>query len=183
MIVATSAFLRSSCTWTIVSICRIALSLCPRWWVLGCGVVYATNVDSNSTRLSSFERIGRRSSGGGDGGAVGTPSRHLPPQSRRAQLGVSAAKREGRMKTAPSSASVSDSIPLDQKLSLQDGQSTRTGLPLCKGAQPEQPELPWVQGGVKPGYWVVQASAQRIASERGSVRSKMRRSKVSKGAR
>ncbi|KAH9023707.1 hypothetical protein EDB84DRAFT_1508371 [Lactarius hengduanensis] len=70
MITATSVFLRSSCAWTIVLICRIALSLCSRWWVLGRrGVVYATSVDSNSTRLSSFERIGRRSSRGGDGDA------------------------------------------------------------------------------------------------------------------
>ncbi|KAH9020623.1 hypothetical protein EDB84DRAFT_1514821 [Lactarius hengduanensis] len=68
MITATSVFLRSSCAWTIVSICRIALSLCSRWWVLGRrGVVYATSVDSNSTRLSCLALSAlRRSSGGGD---------------------------------------------------------------------------------------------------------------------
>ncbi|KAH9018904.1 hypothetical protein EDB84DRAFT_1518160 [Lactarius hengduanensis] len=49
MIVVVSAFLRLRCAWSIISICRITLSLCPRWWVLSRGVVCAS-VDFNSTR-------------------------------------------------------------------------------------------------------------------------------------
>lgn len=52
---------------------------------------------------------------------------------------------------------------------------------LSVGTQPEQPEQPWVQGGAT--LLVLQASAQHITLDTGSLRSKMHRSKVAKGAR
>ncbi|KAH9038204.1 hypothetical protein EDB85DRAFT_1888061 [Lactarius pseudohatsudake] len=52
---------------------------------------------------------------------------------------------------------------------------------LDTAGQPEQPEQPWVQGGAM--LLVMQASAQHIALDTGSLRSKTHRSKVAKGAR
>ncbi|KAH9173282.1 hypothetical protein EDB89DRAFT_1958888 [Lactarius sanguifluus] len=110
------------------------------------------------------------------GGAVGTPSRRLAPQSRCAQLGVSETREEENCTFKRFKRRLTSWPALMYGVQGWAINSNSTQLP-------EQPELLWVQGGVKQRYWVVQASAQRITSERGSNRSKMRRSKVSKGAR
>ncbi|KAH9162667.1 hypothetical protein EDB89DRAFT_2024779 [Lactarius sanguifluus] len=137
-------------------------------------------------------RLALSASGGGDSGAVGTPSRHLAPRSRRAQLGVSETRREEENCTFElqylivfhwSRRSWAVLIYGVQEWAINSNSTLRhRGDELLRvGTQPEQPEQPWVQGGAT--LLVMQTSAQRITSDTGSLRSKMHRSKVAKGVR